>query len=51
MLSADNTQQKEEEEEHTKDNNIQCRDCYPEACPITNSEQVVVKLSYYYDME
>jgi hypothetical protein len=38
MLSADNTQQKVEEEDQTKDNNIQCRDCYPEASPFTNSE-------------
>ena len=51
MLSADNTQQQVEEEGQTKDKNIQCRHCRPEASPITNSEQAVVKLNYYYNME
>jgi hypothetical protein len=37
MLSAGN-RQKVEEEDQTKDEKIQCRDCHPEANPITNSE-------------
>ena len=51
MLSAGNTQQKVEEEDQAQDDNIQCREGHRETSSITNSEQVVVKLSYYYNMK